>query len=59
MEATLPDTVVNALKSRGHEVTKIGAYGVAGCATAVMIDPASGSRIAGAERRRDCYAMAY
>ncbi len=59
VESTLPDTVVNALKSRGHDIKKIGPYGIASCATAVMIDPASGSRIAGAERRRDCYAMAY
>ena len=26
---------------------------------AVLIDPASGNRIAGADPRRDCYAMAY
>jgi hypothetical protein len=32
---------------------------VNGCATGVLIDPASGSRVAGAERRRDCYALAY
>jgi hypothetical protein len=25
----------------------------------VLIDPATGNRIAGAERRRDCYAIAY
>ena len=30
-----------------------------GCATAVLIDPATGNRIAGADRRRDCYAIAY
>jgi hypothetical protein len=31
----------------------------ASCATAVLIDPASGNRIAHADPRRDCYAMAY
>ena len=30
-----------------------------GCATAVMIDPATGNRIAAADPRRDCYAIAY
>jgi hypothetical protein len=29
------------------------------CATAVMIDPATGNRFAGADPRRDCYAIAY
>ena len=33
--------------------------GMSGCATAVMIDPATGSRFAGADPRRDCYAIAY
>jgi gamma-glutamyltranspeptidase/glutathione hydrolase len=59
VESTIPDAVFNDLKSRGHDVQKIKPYSIASCATAVMIDPASGSRIAGAERRRDCYAMAY
>ena len=58
VEATVPDTVINELKARGHDVQKVRPFSVAGCATAVMIDPASGSRIAGAERRRDCYALA-
>jgi gamma-glutamyltranspeptidase/glutathione hydrolase len=34
-------------------------FGINGCATAVLIDPANGNRIAGADPRRDCYAMAY
>jgi len=29
------------------------------CATAVLIDPATGNRLAGADPRRDCYAMGY
>ena len=32
---------------------------LSGCATAVMIDPATQMRIAGADPRRDCYAIAY
>ena len=59
LESTIPDAVYNDLKARGHNVQKIRPFGVNGCATAVMIDPASGNRIAGAERRRDCYAIAY
>jgi gamma-glutamyltranspeptidase / glutathione hydrolase len=59
VESTVPDAIINELKARGHNVQKLRPFSVAGCATAVMIDPASGSRIAGAERRRDCYAMAY
>jgi gamma-glutamyltranspeptidase/glutathione hydrolase len=32
---------------------------MSGCATAVIVDPATQNRIAGADPRRDCYAMAY
>ena len=32
---------------------------MSGCATVVMIDPATKNRFAGADPRRDCYAMAY
>jgi gamma-glutamyltranspeptidase/glutathione hydrolase len=34
-------------------------FGMSGCATAVMIDPKTQNRIAGADPRRDCYAIAY
>ncbi len=59
LESTLPDSVFKELQQRGHDVTKIKPYSIASCATAVMIDPATANRIAGAERRRDCYAIAY
>ncbi len=59
VEGNIPDTVYNALQARGHDVARIKAFGMNGCATAVLIDPATGNRIAGAERRRDCYAIAY
>jgi gamma-glutamyltranspeptidase/glutathione hydrolase len=59
VESTIPDAVFQELKARGHDVSKIRPYSIASCATAVMIDPASQNRIAGADPRRDCYAMAY
>jgi len=59
LEANIPDAVYHDLQARGHDVARIKAFGMNGCATAVLIDPATGNRIAGAERRRDCYAIAY
>jgi gamma-glutamyltranspeptidase / glutathione hydrolase len=59
VEAAVPDEVYNELKARGHDVSRIRTFGMSGCATAVVIDPASGNRIAGADPRRDCYAIAY
>ena len=59
LEANIPDAVYNDLKARGHDVARIRAFGMNGCATAVLIDPLTGNRIAGADRRRDCYAIAY
>jgi gamma-glutamyltranspeptidase / glutathione hydrolase len=59
LEATIPDDVFNELKARGHDVSRIRAFGMSGCATTVMIDPATKSRLAGADPRRDCYAAAY
>jgi gamma-glutamyltranspeptidase/glutathione hydrolase len=55
LEATIPDE----LKARGHDVSRLRPFGMSGCATAVMIDPATRNRIAGADPRRDCYAIAY
>jgi gamma-glutamyltranspeptidase / glutathione hydrolase len=59
VESDIPDAVFDDLKSRGHDVSKIRPASIASCATAVMIDPASGNRFAGADPRRDCYAIAY
>ena len=59
VEASIPDAVYNELKARGHDVSRIRTFGMSGCATAVMIDPATGNRFAGADPRRDCYAIAY
>ena len=59
LESDIPDAVFEELKARGHDVRKIKPLSISSCATAVLIDPASGNRIAGADPRRDCYAMAY
>ena len=59
LEANIPDAVLSELKARGHDVKKVRPLSINGCATAVLIDPASGNRIAGADPRRDCYAIAY
>jgi gamma-glutamyltranspeptidase/glutathione hydrolase len=59
VEANVPDAVYNELKARGHDVSRLRVFGMSGCATAVMIDPATQNRFAGADPRRDCYAMAY
>ncbi len=59
IEATVPDAVYRELQARGHDVSRLRQFGMSGCATAVMIDPASQNRIAGADPRRDCYAIAY
>jgi gamma-glutamyltranspeptidase/glutathione hydrolase len=59
VEATVPEDVYQELKKRGHEVSRLRTFGMSGCATVVMIDPATGNRFAGADPRRDCYAIAY
>ncbi len=59
VESDIPDAVFKELQARGHDVTKIRPLSISSCATAVLIDPESGNRFAGADPRRDCYAMAY
>ncbi len=59
LEADLSDAVFDELKSRGHDISRIPTASMSGCATAVVVDPATGNRMAGADPRRDCYAMAY
>jgi gamma-glutamyltranspeptidase/glutathione hydrolase len=59
VEAPIGDAVFKELQARGHDASMIRPFSINGCATAVLIDPASGNRIAGADPRRDCYAMAY
>ena len=59
VEAAVPEAVYRELQSRGHDVSRLRTFGMSGCATVVMIDPATGNRFAGGDPRRDCYAMAY
>ena len=59
VESTVPDSVYDELRSRGHEVRRLRPFGMSGCATVAMIDPRTGARLAGADPRRDCYALAY
>ena len=59
VESNIPDDVINTLRARGHDVTKVAPFSLVSCATAVIIDPGTGNRIAGADPRRDCYAAAY
>jgi gamma-glutamyltranspeptidase/glutathione hydrolase len=59
VEQPVPEPVFRELQARGHDVSMIKQWSIASCATAVLIDPNSGNRIAGADPRRDCYAMAY
>ena len=59
IEAPISKAVVEELKKRGHDVSETRQYGISGCATGVMIDPVTDNRLAGADARRDCYAMGY
>jgi gamma-glutamyltranspeptidase / glutathione hydrolase len=59
VEATVSDAVYTELQKRGHDVSRLRQFGMSGCATVVMIDPATQNRFAGADPRRDCYAIAY
>lgn len=59
MESTISSEVADELRARGHLVHDTPPLGVSGCATAVMLDPATGNRLAAADPRRDCYAIAY
>jgi gamma-glutamyltranspeptidase/glutathione hydrolase len=59
LEATIPDAVFDELRARGHDVSRIRSFGMSGCATAVLVDPKTQNRLAAADPRRDCYALAY
>jgi gamma-glutamyltranspeptidase/glutathione hydrolase len=59
VEATVSDAVYQELQNRGHDVSRLRTFGMSGCATVVMIDPATSNRFAGADPRRECYAIAY
>ena len=59
VEEDVGSVTIRALQARGHDVRVVPPRSISGCATAVMIDPTTETRIAGADPRRDCYAAAY
>ena len=59
IEQNVGGEVIEELRSRGHEVNVVAPFRISGCSTAVMLDPKTGSKIAAADPRRDCYASAY
>jgi gamma-glutamyltranspeptidase/glutathione hydrolase len=60
IETRVPADVLDELVRRGHQLERIDDYSyLVGGGQAVMIDPESGARLAGADPRRDGYAMAY
>ncbi len=59
IEANIGDAVIEELRRRGHDVNVVPPFRISGCATAVMLDPHTGNRIAAGDPRRDCYAIAY
>jgi gamma-glutamyltranspeptidase/glutathione hydrolase len=59
IEANIGDDVIEAMQRRGHDVNVVPPFRISGCATAVMLDPHTGNRIAAGDPRRDCYAIAY
>jgi gamma-glutamyltranspeptidase/glutathione hydrolase len=59
IESNIGADVIDEMRNRGHSVNVVPPFRISGCATAVMLDPQTGSRIAAADPRRDCYAIAY
>ena len=59
IESNIGDDVIDEMRHRGHDVNVVPPFRISGCATAVMRDPHTGSRIAAGDPRRDCYAIAY
>ena len=59
VESDMGAGVAEELRRRGHHVNDVPVLGVSGCATVVMVDPETSQRVAAADPRRDCYAIAY
>lgn len=60
IEDRVPESVRAELTRRGHRLELLGDYSYfVGGGQSVMIDPESGARLAGADPRRDGYALAY
>jgi len=59
LEVGIGQDVIDEMRERGHDVTVVPPFKISGCSTAVLLDPKTGNRIAAADPRRDCYAIAY
>jgi gamma-glutamyltranspeptidase/glutathione hydrolase len=60
IEDRIPAVVCDELRRRGHVLELVGSYSMlVGGGQSVMIDPESGARLAGADPRRDGYALAF
>jgi len=59
LEVGVGQNVIDEMRNRGHDVTVVPPFKISGCSTAVLLDPKTGNRIAAADPRRDCYAIAY
>ncbi|MEE3365527.1 MAG: gamma-glutamyltransferase family protein [Planctomycetota bacterium] len=60
IEDRVPGDVRGALETRGHALEDIGDFSPqVGGGQGVLVDPQSGARLAGADPRRDGYALAY
>jgi gamma-glutamyltranspeptidase / glutathione hydrolase len=60
IETRVPAQIREELTRRGHALELIGDYSpLVGGGQAVMIDPDAGARLAGADPRRDGYALAH
>ena len=58
-ESVIPLQTLRQLVARGHEVFRTPPLGIPACGTIVMLDPRTGNRIAGADPRNECEALAY
>lgn len=58
-ESAIPLPILRDLVARGHEVYRTPPLGIPSCATIVMLDPRTDDRVAGADPRNDCQALAY
>lgn len=58
VETGVAPEVIEELKKRGHDLRVMPPFSMSGCATVVLIDPRTKTRMAGADPRRDCYAVA-
>jgi gamma-glutamyltranspeptidase/glutathione hydrolase len=60
IEDGIPADVVQALEQRGYTVSvRHGLTATFGGAQAILIDPKTGEKRAGADRRREAFALAY